>query len=192
MTSGELDLSRFCGYSIKLRRRRWRPPAGWLSAAAFVLAIAFCLAAVPTRADQQSPAQSTAAQIKLFGIAPDEQAAFFQRNRCLAGTVTDIERTSGRLTASIFYPSTNFGPGDLRASVLYSHRIEILESDQPEGKFDGLDLERSALVLAAEPDRKSVYRLVGVVALPQGSRRLQWDFFADKPRFWFNSFDRGG
>lgn len=162
-------------------RRAELPPSAVIALTAGVLAFA------PTpSAGESLKTPGSGSGIVLFGVAPSDVAPFFQRTRCIVGRVRDVARKSGTLTATIIYPSGNYGLDGRRTTVLYSHILRLLEPAHPDRKLDKIDLARNALILVRAEGPGLVYRVVGVAAMPtKGKGGLGWDYFADKPALWF-------
>jgi hypothetical protein len=166
------------------------PPAAQWAALVLVLLIG-CRTAAPA----PRGAEPIDHGIVLFGKTASEIAPFFQQTRCLLGPIHGLERNHEGVTAWITYPSGNFGHGDRRTTVEYTHRIRIVEHLTPEADLDRIDLDRQLLVLAEEDEFEFVYRLVGILPVPESGGDWDWDYFADKPELWFRdeeALDRPG
>jgi hypothetical protein len=154
------------------------PPAAQWAALALLLLMPGCRTAAPV---SRAAAEPIDHGIVLFGKTASEIAPFFQQTRCLLGPIHGLERDREGATAWISYPSGNFGPGERRTTIEYTHRIRILEHLPPEADLDRIDLDHEVLVLAEEDGPEFVYRLVGILS----RSGWEWDYFADKPELWF-------
>jgi hypothetical protein len=158
------------------------PAAQWAALALLLMMLIGCRTAAPASRAGADPIDHG---IVLFGKTASEIASFFQQTRCLLGPIHGLERNQEGATAWISYPSGNFGSGERRTTVEYTHRIRILEHLTPEADLDRIDLDRHVVVLAEEDESAFVYRLVGLLLISESGRNWDWDYFADKPELWF-------
>jgi len=121
----------------------------------------------------------------VYGVPANEVPAFFQSHRVVIGRVGQLERKQDGVMLTIDYPSANFGGEGGGSTVLYSHRIRVLESGSPAHGLETIDLDSAALVLVQDDADRFVYRLVGYMRPGVDNGQLPWDFFADKPHLIF-------